>query len=422
MSYEGDSGFQQLTNYYTGLIVYNSGRPRIPVDIQTVRRIISSKYLGFDGTVDRMQLTVFNSFSDNFAYNSGLFIADTTDFSDPNFPLIFVPSGQLQDDAYIKYILYNETINQFRPIKHYDIATHLILLDTTTSTISTPTSGPIDTSWTTTDSFSLRLSQPMEPPLNTIYPLLVLSGSTIGVIQVSDTSNILSQISDTSTTTSIYKNQFLRILPYKSGAPNYSYNYDPVPSNNKSRRIVNYTYTAGVGIFTVSPSFTTIPTTDSPIEILKSSYDNVSPFRFSGSLVSNQQSKCYQLQLLSITLPNITLNTSFGGSLSMYPYIYVEISSATSGSNKNIIYTNNPNANKAIFRCVVYDINNYLNTPFTRITGDSEIQTIKFKPNDNLYFRVYLENGNDIKTVLPEFYSPNAPNPQIQISILLSIK
>ena len=50
------------------------------------------------------------------------------------------------------------------------------------------------------------------------------------------------------------------------------------------------------------------------------------------------------------------------------------------------------------------------------------VQTIKFKPNDNLYFSIFLANGELYETILPEYYSPSPPNPASQISASFSIR
>ena len=50
------------------------------------------------------------------------------------------------------------------------------------------------------------------------------------------------------------------------------------------------------------------------------------------------------------------------------------------------------------------------------------VQTVKFKPNDNLYFKITLPNGETFNTTLPEFFSPAAPNPRSQITAVFSIK
>jgi hypothetical protein len=50
------------------------------------------------------------------------------------------------------------------------------------------------------------------------------------------------------------------------------------------------------------------------------------------------------------------------------------------------------------------------------------IQTIKFKPNDNLYFRVTLSTGETYNTILEEYFSPMAPNPRAQITALFGFR
>ena len=44
------------------------------------------------------------------------------------------------------------------------------------------------------------------------------------------------------------------------------------------------------------------------------------------------------------------------------------------------------------------------------------------KENENLYFKVSLPNGDTFNTILPEFYSPEIPNPNTQISALFRCK
>lgn len=415
--YIGPEDIQQLQNYYVGLVLLDLGPGiAVPAPTPVKRRIVASKYMGDK----KMLLTVLYTLGDTFSVVDYLAIYDPTDFSDYNNPYIFVPNGLLQDDSYISYYLYNETINEYRPIRNYDILTHIITLDTSGSSTSTSNAGPINVSWLTTDNFSLRKQPPILPSPTTSYPLIISSVVSLSVINVIDVSGILSS------TTDIYKNDFLRILPYQSSAPNYIYNFNPTPNNNESRRIISYSYsTAGffpIATFSVYPAFTTSPLVNSPIEILPFSYDNLSPIRMSGSIISNQEKKCYEIQLLGLTLSNSLLKSSIGGSLSLYSYIYVEISNNKSGSNKNIIYSNNPHATNAIFRCPIYDVNNYLNTPFVHLSGISETQTIKFHLNDNLYFRVFMQDGTDIVNFQNEYYSPNAPNYYLQISALFSIK
>jgi hypothetical protein len=89
---------------------------------------------------------------------------------------------------------------------------------------------------------------------------------------------------------------------------------------------------------------------------------------------------------------------------------------------KNSIYSNNPNATSAVFRVPIYDVQNPIASAFVKLDGDGMTQTLKFKPNDNIFFSVRLPNGELFKTIELDRYSPQQPNPDIQISALFSFK
>jgi hypothetical protein len=144
----------------------------------------------------------------------------------------------------------------------------------------------------------------------------------------------------------------------------------------------------------------------------------LNPFVYTGSLASQQELVCYEVELLSLILPTETIDVANGGSISYYPYIYVELSN-TCSSSRNIIYSNNPNATKQLFRVPVFDVQE--NPVFTKIGGGMS-QTIKFKPNDTLRFAVTLPNGEVYENVIEEKFSPFAPEPRIQISAMFSLK
>ena len=148
------------------------------------------------------------------------------------------------------------------------------------------------------------------------------------------------------------------------------------------------------------------------------SYDNLNPFVYTGSLTSQQELVCYEIELLSLLLPTETLTVANGGAISYYPYVYVELSN-TCSTNRNIIYSNNPNSTKQLFRVPIFDIQD--NPVFTKIGGGMS-QTIKFKPNDTLYFSVTLPNGEVFQNIVPERFSPLSPEPRIQISAMFSLK
>ena len=165
-------------------------------------------------------------------------------------------------------------------------------------------------------------------------------------------------------------------------------------------------------------------THDQRFVLLPFSYDNLNPFVYTGSLVSQQELVCYEVQLLNLVLPNVVLGTALGSLISFYPYVYVALQNVTAAGSglNNIIYSNNPNSTRVLFRCPIKDVPNPVNSTFIKIDGSGMVQTIKFRPNDTLFFGVYLPNGEVFTTILSETNSPELPNPIIQISACFSIK
>ena len=96
------------------------------------------------------------------------------------------------------------------------------------------------------------------------------------------------------------------------------------------------------------------------------------------------------------------------------PFVYAFI--------KNVLNTNIPYAKNMIFVVPIYDIQNPETTPFVRLTSCGMIQTIKFKPDESLYFTVILPNGDIFETTLPEYFSPSEPNQISQVSALFRYK
>jgi hypothetical protein len=153
------------------------------------------------------------------------------------------------------------------------------------------------------------------------------------------------------------------------------------------------------------------------INIVSFYQNNAIPLNYTGSTVSQSQQVAYEISLLSLTLPNITLIT--GSNIAYYPYVYVEFTVTTQSSSQTI-YSNNPKSNKAIFLIPIRDIRFKTQTPFIKLRS-SMSQTVKFKPNDSLRFSVYLPDGKLFKTITTDYYSPSMPNPFIQINALFGI-
>ena len=75
-----------------------------------------------------------------------------------------------------------------------------------------------------------------------------------------------------------------------------------------------------------------------------------------------------------------------------------------------------------IFRAAIDDVPNPTISSFIKVDGDGMVQTLKFKPNDNLRFSVRLSNGSIYETVEEEHFGPNPPNAEIQLSAVFSVK
>lgn len=233
-------------------------------------------------------------------------------------------------------------------------------------------------------------------------------------------------------TTLTENNEYLYLRPI-------SYSYTDIPSAKNVYLIKQYYGSnGGTGPCTSNcPGIQTYPPycaiLDRPIEVstgtgtvaevLKFSYDNFAPFCYNGSKVSQQEQVCYEIQLISLVLPNVTLKS--GSRISFYPFVYVQFGT-TVGSSMNhsdcIIYSNNPKSKKALFVAPTTDVSNPLTSQFIKLDGNGATETIKFKPNENLVFSVFLPNGELFLPVISDNYSPLPPNPLVQIEAYFSIK
>jgi hypothetical protein len=161
---------------------------------------------------------------------------------------------------------------------------------------------------------------------------------------------------------------------------------------------------------------------DRPYNILGGPQNFYSPLQYSGSIVSSSEPKCYAVGLTCLVLPNVELQS--GSKIAFYPYVYVELRGI--GSSKvvgtDIIYSNNPNADKAIFIVPIVDIADPEESPFIKLDAVGITQTIKFRPNDSFPFRVYLPDGKPFKPVQDDYPPPLLPNANLQIEAVFSFE
>jgi hypothetical protein len=190
---------------------------------------------------------------------------------------------------------------------------------------------------------------------------------------------------------------------------------------------INYTMSnpsAGLAFSTNPPLVNIAGTTYPTYEIEQFSRENYTPFIYTGSIVSSQQEVCYEIELLNLVLPNTLLQSGRGGRAIFYPYLYVELQqiSASAGHQRGIMYSNNPNSYKMLFRALVNDTSTPAASPFIRIDGDGMTHVVKFKPNDSFKFGVYMSDGTLFRTVATDTTPPTEPNPMVQISACFSFK
>lgn len=442
--------FQIIEDYYVGAVAEDVTSPI------GASRILSYKYLGSN----RAQITV--SGMNSVAAGDTILIQDPTDLTDTSNPLFFVPNGRNGTNSYPNYILYNETLSisnntpVYRNITSYDATIHILQVNT--SGTATFTTGPITTPlWTDNHVYSIRKALPLIGVLNNnttssnvcslplAFPakqdyflnswIRMTSGASVGEVRrivrydtfngnvVAVTGENVTLPNGASKIPNYYVGSYIQALGTVREVIAYDHEKKEVTLSSSIAGLVSGDPFAFRSIFTYS-NFTSTVTSGDSFEILYFSYDNLNPFVYTGSQISQQEMVCYEIELLNLSLPNKTLNVGVGSRIAFYPYVYVEIAnvSGSSAGIKNTIYSNNPNSSRMVFRATIDDVPNPVISSFVKIDGDGMVQTLKFKPNDNLRFSVRLPNGQIYETVDSENIGPSPPNPEIQISALFSIK
>ncbi len=166
---------------------------------------------------------------------------------------------------------------------------------------------------------------------------------------------------------------------------------------------------------------TYVPLVGRRYEILPEAKATTYPLKYSGSTVSQADVSCYDVALVDLLLPNVPLTT--GSRIVEYPYVYVEV--RTDGNDfrlgQNIITSNNPNATHALFVCAVTNIVDPSQATFVKIDASSMLQTIKFKPNSSMFFRVYLPDGTLFRPFQVDNPSPLPANPLLQVQCTFAL-
>lgn len=129
--------------------------------------------------------------------------------------------------------------------------------------------------------------------------------------------------------------------------------------------------------------------------------------------------KYYRIELVSLILPNVILNSGYGNRIAFYPYVYVEFSNRNQPC-KNIIWSNNPNSTNCLFKIPMYNIATPSVSTFVRVDGRGMSQSIVFRSRDSFRLRVLLPTGEIFQTE-PDTIHPDDPTEGLQISYTFAL-
>lgn len=459
-------GIRYLDDFYNGAVL------RITVaTVSTLRRVVDYEYLGISGGVENAIITLDSALPGGAISTDGV-IENPTPIDTTTADAVikfFIPMSEAITNFYSNYIIQLVSgpglTAEYRTIEYFDPVTHL-------ATLSSATTDDWSASTSADANFVIRKG------LTETTGTLVGAGSR--VLQLASTSStqtdyyvgsFVRMTSPVPTSGGGYStevapyNEEARIVKYVvgdgtftaiSGALGNTFTLSSSASNidftgciltnvntGDDRLVTSYNISTRSGTvltnwsggvagndWTVRSAFLAEPFTvtasaGQTYEIEKFTRDNAVPMNYKGSMVSVQQEVCYEVELVNLILPNRALISGRGGRPVFYPYLYVELEQVTAvgkGSQEGIIYSNNPNARKMMFRAVLDDTTQPVISPFIRIDSDSQTVTVKFKPNDSFKIAIYDPHGNLFQTALQDYYSPTEPNPLVQINALFSFR
>jgi hypothetical protein len=375
--FTGTNILSTIKNYYQGAILVNT-------TTNTRSRILEYSLINNNNSGNSIGTFLLTSSIGSVTNGDTIKIVSPTDFSNSK---IFVPSGIVMSNAYINDYLINDTLSTSTSIIKAKITNY----DVVTKTLTADTSSWVGSS--SSDVLSIRSELPFI--------------------------NTLDATSTSSNITFTLPSSFLS-FPLVGSFIKF-YNSSTVVSNTM-RKIVNVSTSTSKPIITVDSPFPSNYTAGAKFEFLPFSRDNMVPLTYSGSIISQQELSCYEIQLIDLILPNNILNVDGGGLTSTYPYVFVGLTNTSASGYNNVIYSNNPYARNMLFKVAIPNVNDPITTPFIRIINPNIIQTIKFKPNDNLKFVVLIPTGEVFNTVEADTSSPLLPLQALQISAQFSIR
>jgi hypothetical protein len=133
----------------------------------------------------------------------------------------------------------------------------------------------------------------------------------------------------------------------------------------------------------------------------------------------------YRMKLVNISLPNKPLSCSKGGYITEYPYVYVKIRTRNNNNKESngSFYSMNPNYRQKDFRVVIDNVVDDIVTSHVCLrSSDMVIEEFVLERDDEIYFAVFMPNGELFQTIEPDLLSPYRPNPTLQISAVIELE
>lgn len=144
--------------------------------------------------------------------------------------------------------------------------------------------------------------------------------------------------------------------------------------------------------------------------------DNYTPLSNSSSVI---ESGLYSVTLDVLIIPNTFIENRKGFTANL-PYLYVEFGNTPLRAAGHTI-TNNPHGSRALFKCIVYDTSPPNSNKFVKLSS-SMSQMIQFDPTGNVGLKITLPDGTPFRTVQPDTVPPKYPNPDLQVSVTISLR
>lgn len=183
-------------------------------------------------------------------------------------------------------------------------------------------------------------------------------------------------------------------------------------------------YDSVTKIATLATPIRAIVTVGEIYEIQSYSYNNCKPLQYAGTDIFSNPS-CRTVRIVNLLIPSGNVANGYGGNLSNYSHVYVNVFSEKARTYQNTIVSNNPAAKHALFKVPVTYYNN--NTFYSLISSDMT-QNVSFKENDDLHLQIILPNGevlllenNQQGSNLEGYGFPIEPNPFTQVKVTIEV-